>query len=74
MAASPNPLQGSLFKSDPSPSSVDANETNSSNLLNERLANKELKDDAQLRPRSKNTKHQIKEEWMAIIQVLPSWC
>ncbi len=62
MAASPNPLQGSLFKSDSSPSSVDPNEKNSSNLQNERLANQELKDDAQLRPRSqktKKTKYQI---------------
>ena len=57
MAASPNPFQGSLFKNEPSPSSVDANEKNSSNLKNERLANQELKDDAQLRPRSKKTKN-----------------
>ena len=62
MAASPNPFQGSLFQCDPSPSSVDANEKNSSNLQNERLANQELKDDAKLRPRSqktKKTKYQI---------------
>jgi len=56
MAASPNPLQGSLFKSDETSSCEDIHETNSSNVSRERLANQELKDDAQLRPRSKKSK------------------
>jgi len=56
MAASPNPLQGSLFKNDERSSSVDAHENKDSNLSSERIGNAELKDDAQLRPRSKKTK------------------
>ncbi len=56
MAASPNPLQGSLFKSEETSSGVNSNEKNSSKLSSERLANKELSDDANLRPRSKQTK------------------
>ena len=56
MAASPNPFQGSLFKSEERSSGVDAHENQSSNLLSESLANQDLKDDAQLRPRSKKTK------------------
>ena len=57
MAASPNPFQGSLFKSEERSSNKGAQENQSSNLLNERLENQELKDDAQLRPRSKKTKN-----------------
>ena len=57
MAASPNPLQGSLFKGEKTSSVVNTQENQSSNLLNERLENQELKDDAQLRPRSKKTKN-----------------
>ena len=56
MAASANPLQGSLFKSDETSSGADTNANQSSNLSSERLSNQELKDDAQLRPRSKTTK------------------
>ena len=43
MAASPNPLQGSLFKSEKASSDIDTNENKSSNLSSEKLANKELK-------------------------------
>ncbi len=56
MAASPNPLQGSLFKSEETSSSLDPQEGKSSNLNRERLANQELQDDAHLRPRCKKTK------------------
>jgi len=56
MAASPNPLQGSLFQSEESSSAAKAQEYKSSNHSSEKLTNQELKDDAYLRPRSKNTK------------------
>ena len=39
MAASPNPLQGSLFKSEEKSIDVDADENKSSNLSIERLGN-----------------------------------
>ncbi|KGG20532.1 DNA mismatch repair protein MutS [Prochlorococcus marinus] len=55
MAASPDPLQGSLFHREEKSSSVDPQEKKSSNLSKEKLANKELKDDARLRPRFKKT-------------------
>ncbi len=58
MAASPNPLQGSLFKSEKASSGVEGNSKKSSNPSNERLGNQELKDDAYLRPRSKKTSKQ----------------
>ena len=57
MAASPNPLQGSLFNSEDTSSDEDSQVTRSTYLSTERLANQELKDDAQLRPRSKKTKN-----------------
>ncbi len=56
MAASPNPLQGSLFKSKEESSCVDDKKNESSNLSSERLTNKELSDDAKARPRSKKIK------------------
>ena len=56
MAASPNPLQGSLFHSEERSPDINSQENQSSNLSSERLANQELKDDASLRPRSKKTK------------------
>jgi len=60
MAASPNPLQGSLFNNEEASSGVDTLENKSSNLSIERVGNQELKDDADLRPRSKKRdKNQI---------------
>ncbi len=56
MAASPNPLQGSLFNNEETSSNVNAQENNSSIKSSESLANQKLQDDAHLRPRSKNTK------------------
>ncbi len=56
MAASPNPLQGSLFESEEKSSSIDANGQKSSNLSNDKLATNELQNDAYLRPRSKKSK------------------
>ena len=53
MAASQNPLQGSLFKEEEKSSTAKASANNSSKTSNENLANQQLKDDAQLRPRSK---------------------
>ena len=55
MAASPNPLQGSLFQSEEKSQIINDQEIQSSNLSNEKLENKVLKDDAKLRPRSKQT-------------------
>ncbi len=56
MAASPNPLQGSLFESEEQSSDIDANAHKSSNLSNDKLATNELQNDAYLRPRSKKSK------------------
>ena len=56
MAASPNPLQGSLFKSNETSSGEDSQGNTYSNLPNKELDTKELKKDANLRPRSKKTK------------------
>ena len=56
MAASPNPLQGSLFESEEKSSDIDANGHKSSNLSNDNLATNELQNDAYLRPRSKKSK------------------
>ena len=56
MAASPNPLQGSLFESEEKSSYIDANGHTSSNLSNDKLATNELQNDAYLRPRSKKSK------------------
>ena len=54
MAASQNPMQGSLFKEEEKCSASKASTNNSYKTSNENLANQQLKDDAQLRPRSKN--------------------
>ena len=56
MAASPNPLQGSLFESEEKSSHIDANGHKSTNLSNDKLATNELQNDAYLRPRSKKSK------------------
>ena len=56
MAASQNPLQGSLFISEETSSDANNLKDIPSNLSNDGLSNDELKDDAQLRPRSKTTK------------------
>ena len=64
MAASQNPLQGSLFKEEEKSSASKASANNSSKISNENLASQQLKDDAKLRPRSKkkNThKQQVNE-------------
>lgn len=58
MAASPNPLQGSLFRNEKESPSVEADKNKSSNPSSERLNNQELQDDAYLRPRSKKTSKQ----------------
>ena len=79
MAASQNPLQGSLFKNDETSSSVDSHERTSSDLLGQGLENQELKDDAHLRPRSKKTKKnpiQINNsDGLSIPEIEePKWC
>ncbi len=56
MAASQNPLQGSLFKGEESSCSENTNEDKSLNISNETIPNNELKDDAHLRPRSRVSK------------------
>ncbi len=55
MAASQNPLQGSLFQEEEKPSAANDDQNNSSKISDDNLANQQLKDDAQLRPRSKKT-------------------
>ncbi len=57
MAASPNPLQGSLFKNEENSSSLDFHEKKSSNLSSEKLSNNQLEDDAYRRPRSPKSKN-----------------
>ena len=55
MAASPNPLQGSLF-CEKEQKDLNASETtNVSKITDENLSNQQLKDDASLRPRQKKT-------------------
>ena len=61
MAASPNPLQGSLFKGEDKPSASNAEENNSFKISNDNLDNEQLKDDAQSRPRAKKTNTQKKQ-------------
>tara|TARA_Y100001968_G_scaffold305735_1_gene321872 strand:+ start:64 stop:2841 length:2778 start_codon:yes stop_codon:yes gene_type:complete len=54
MAASQNPIQGSLFDGKEE-GNIKAKQTNNSQTLNESLSNQQLKDDASLRPRTKKT-------------------
>ena len=56
MAASPNPLQGSLFKSEETSSIDDDQENKSSNISNEELKNQEVILKKKIRPRSKKSK------------------
>ena len=56
MAASPNPLQGSLFKSEETSSIEDDQENKSSNISNEELKNQEVTLKTNIRPRSKKSK------------------
>ena len=55
MAASQNPLQGSLFKEEKESKTNEIFEKHSSNTSNNEPSNKELKEDSFLRPRSKKT-------------------
>ncbi len=55
MAASQNPLQGSLFRDEEESNSIKSEQTNTSKTLTENLSNQQLKDDASLRPRTKKT-------------------
>jgi len=55
MAASPNPLQGSLFAEDEQRDFIETEKRNTSKISNENLSNQELKNDASLRPRIKKT-------------------
>ncbi len=76
MAASPNPLQGSLFNSEETSSSTNNLENQISNISSDRLSNNELKDDAFQRPRSKSTKsNQINNlDCLSILEVEePKW-
>ena len=61
MAASQNPLQGSLFKGEEKSSAAKAYADNSPKFSNDHLSNKQLKDDAYLRPRQKQTRENPKE-------------
>ena len=76
MAASQNPLQGSLFISEETSSDANNQKDITSNLSSGTLSNNELKDDAQLRPRSKTTKsNQINNlDDLSILEVEePKW-
>ena len=53
MAASPNPIQGSLFGGNKQNDLNETGKSNISQISNENLSNQELKDDASLRPRLK---------------------
>ena len=55
MAASPNPVQGSLFEEKVKDNFLETEQNNSSKTQNENLSNQQLKDDASLRPRTKKT-------------------
>ena len=55
MAASQNPIQGSLFKENEHRNISDAKKLNSSEPSNGNLSNHQLKEDASLRPRIKHT-------------------
>ncbi|WP_269623846.1 DNA mismatch repair protein MutS [Prochlorococcus marinus] len=55
MAASQNPIQGSLFGEKKLVETNEVQQTNTSNTSNENLSNQQLKDDAALRPRIKKT-------------------
>ncbi len=55
MAASQNPIQGSLFEESNQSNNNDADKLNISNRSNEDLSHQQLKEDASLRPRIKKT-------------------
>ncbi|WP_413678756.1 DNA mismatch repair protein MutS [Prochlorococcus sp. MIT 0916] len=55
MAASQNPIQGSLFAGNEHQDTNDTEQLNSSKTSNENLSHQQLKDDASLRPRIKKT-------------------
>ena len=61
MAASPNPIQGSLFWESDQKNIDESEQNNNSHISNENLSHQQLKDDASLRPRIKKPlKIQIK--------------
>ena len=51
MAASQNPIQGSLFGGNEQRDINEVTHSNASKLSNENLSNKQLREDASLRPR-----------------------
>ena len=53
MAASQNPIQGSLFGGNEQSDINEIKHSNASKLSNENLSNKQLREDASLRPRKK---------------------
>jgi len=55
MAASQNPIQGSLFEGNGQNDINESEKSNNSKIFNESLSNQQLKDDAALRPRIKKT-------------------
>ena len=55
MAASQNPIQGSLFGGEKQHGCDAVGQTNTSKTSNDNLSNQYLKDDASLRPRIKKT-------------------
>ena len=55
MAASQNPIQGSLFRENEQKDIHEGDETNTSKVSSENLSNQQLKEDASLRPRVKKT-------------------
>ena len=61
MAASPNPIQGSLFGSNEESKINEDQQINISKTSNENLSHQQLKDDASLRPRIKKNPENSKE-------------
>ena len=78
MAASPNPIQGSLFGEKKQNNIRESEQINSSEISNQNLSHQQLKDDASLRPRIKkksrnpNQKIQLDEFSNAEIEE-PKW-
>ena len=61
MAASQNPIQGSLFESDRESEINEVEQIKTSKTSNENLSNQQLKDDAALRPRKKKNQQHVNQ-------------
>ena len=78
MAASPNPIQGSLFGSNEHRDINESEQTNISQISNEYLSHQQLKEDASRRPRlkkqSKKTNQLTDQDWFSNGEIeVPKW-